>query len=67
MKSIPTGRVISKDGTRIAFDTMGEGDAVIFVCPALADRSVFLPLAKETAETHQRWRPVGEAIWWSTS
>lgn len=46
MKSISTGRVISKDGTRIAFNTMGEGDAVIFVAPALADRSVFLPLAQ---------------------
>jgi pimeloyl-ACP methyl ester carboxylesterase len=37
--------LISKDGTTIAFDQLGEGPATILVSPALADRSGNGPLA----------------------
>jgi pimeloyl-ACP methyl ester carboxylesterase len=37
--------VVSRDGTRIAFDRSGEGPAVILVAGALGDRTGFAPLA----------------------
>lgn len=43
------GKVISKDGTSIAFDQSGEGPAVILVASALADRSDAARLAKVLA------------------
>jgi pimeloyl-ACP methyl ester carboxylesterase len=39
------GRVISKDGTTIAFDTSGKGPGVVLVGGALSDRSAAGPLA----------------------
>jgi pimeloyl-ACP methyl ester carboxylesterase len=39
-------RVTSKDGTRIAFDRSGHGQALILVGGALSDRSGWAPLAK---------------------
>src|SRR5689334_11734242 len=44
------GKVISKDGTIIAFDKMGEGQPVILVSSALADRSSTTKLATLLAE-----------------
>ena len=41
--------VISKDGTRIAFDRAGEGPALILVGGALSDRSGSAPLAEVLA------------------
>ncbi|MFC0009132.1 alpha/beta fold hydrolase [Devosia nitrariae] len=38
--------VISKDGTRIAFERVGDGPALILVGGALSDRSGWAPLAK---------------------
>jgi pimeloyl-ACP methyl ester carboxylesterase len=38
-------KVISKDGTTIAFDHLGEGPAVILVCGASTDRMANAPLA----------------------
>jgi pimeloyl-ACP methyl ester carboxylesterase len=38
--------VASKDGTRIAYEQLGQGPALILVSPALADRSAGAPLAK---------------------
>jgi hypothetical protein len=43
--------VTSRDGTTIAFDTSGKGAPVIFVGPALADRSAGAPLAAPLART----------------
>ena len=39
-------KVISKDGTAIAFDQSGEGPAVILVGGALSDRSGSAPLVE---------------------
>jgi pimeloyl-ACP methyl ester carboxylesterase len=43
-------RVVSKDGTTIAFDRMGEGPALILVGGAFNDRSTGAPLAAELAK-----------------
>jgi pimeloyl-ACP methyl ester carboxylesterase len=40
------GTVISKDGTRIAFDQSGEGPAIILVVGAFNDRATGAPLAR---------------------
>lgn len=40
------GTVISKDGTRIAFDRSGEGPAIILVVGAFNDRATGTPLAR---------------------
>ena len=42
--------VTSEDGTSIAFDFLGEGDPLIVVAGALADRSTMRPLAEALAE-----------------
>jgi pimeloyl-ACP methyl ester carboxylesterase len=39
------GKVISKDGTNIAFDQMGEGPPVILVCGGSVDHTANAPLA----------------------
>ena len=44
-------RVISKDGTSIAFERQGSGPAVILVGGGLVDRSENAPLASELART----------------
>ena len=41
----PTGKVISRDGTSIAFDESGKGPVVILVTGALSDRSATARLA----------------------
>src|SRR5215510_10959245 len=41
----PTGKVISKDGTSIAFDQSGKGPVVILVTGALSDRTATARLA----------------------
>ena len=38
-------RLTSKDGTTIAFETRGQGPAIILVGGALSDRSAAAPLA----------------------
>ncbi|HEY6412755.1 MAG TPA: alpha/beta hydrolase, partial [Edaphobacter sp.] len=43
-------KVISKDGTVIAFDRSGEGPPIIVVVGALADRSAGAPLAALLAQ-----------------
>lgn len=43
---VDRNRVISKDGTRIAFDRSGQGPALILVGGALSDRSGWAPLAQ---------------------
>ena len=43
-------KVISKDGTAIAFDRSGEGPAVILVCGASTTRSANAPLAALLAQ-----------------
>ena len=47
-QEVPLGknRIISKDGTYIAFDRLGEGPALILVGGALSDRSGWAQLAK---------------------
>ena len=42
--------VTSKDGTKIAFETLGEGPALILVGGALADHYFYAPLAGELAK-----------------
>ncbi len=44
------GKVISKDGTTIAFDRLGEGPSIILVVGAFNDRSTGAPLAAELSE-----------------
>jgi pimeloyl-ACP methyl ester carboxylesterase len=41
--------VTSKDGTRIAFDRMGEGPPVVLVCGGSVDRMADAPLAEQLA------------------
>jgi len=42
--------VTSIDGTRIAFDRMGDGPPVIAVCGAMCDRTLMRPTAEELAK-----------------
>jgi len=43
---VTTGKVISKDGTTIAFDELGKGPVVILITGALSDRSATAKLAE---------------------
>ncbi len=45
-------KVISADGTPIAYDRLGEGPAVILVCGGSVDRMSNAPLAALLAQTH---------------
>jgi pimeloyl-ACP methyl ester carboxylesterase len=47
---VDVDRVISKDGTSIAYERQGGGDAVILVGGGLVDRSENAPLASELAD-----------------
>src|SRR4051812_22628508 len=43
-------KVVSEDGTRIAFDQLGKGPVVILVCGGSVDRTSNAPLAAILAE-----------------
>jgi pimeloyl-ACP methyl ester carboxylesterase len=49
-KRVPSRKVVSKDGTAIAYERSGNGPAVILVASALADRSAAAQLAALLAE-----------------
>ena len=42
--------VTSRDGTRIAFDRIGDGPPIIAVCGAMCDRALMRPTAEELAK-----------------
>jgi pimeloyl-ACP methyl ester carboxylesterase len=43
-------KVTSRDGTKIAFDRLGDGPPVILVCGAMCDRALMRPTAEELAK-----------------
>src|SRR5918997_2220798 len=49
-KGVPMDMITSSDGTRIAFDRMGDGPPVVMVCGQSTDRSSNAPLAALLAE-----------------
>lgn len=48
-------RVVSEDGTEIAYETMGAGPVVVIVGGGIDDRSAALPFVKALSERHSVW------------
>lgn len=49
-------RVISNDGTTIAFERLGQGPAIVLVCGASQDRSGNASLAALLLGDQRRWK-----------
>jgi pimeloyl-ACP methyl ester carboxylesterase len=48
-------RVVSKDGTGIAYESTGAGPVVLIVGGGIVGRSAYAPLAKALSENHSVW------------